>query len=581
MKFEKKKDQAGTKTGGKTGNKTNTKSGSKTKNNAAYAKDKNAFSGDKLEKTVKTERPVKAERSERPARSERPDKPARAVKPGQTNRPARPINPNQVEKPVKSVKAARAEKPAKGRDEDQDSAADQADVMITNRFLEIEIVDIGDEGEGIGRSEGMTVFVEGGLPGDIVTCQIETQKKSYAKAKLKKIIKPSADRVVAPCSVYQSCGGCQIQDFDYNAQLKFKENMVLNALKRVGQFSDIEIKPIIGMKDSFRYRNKGLYPVQGSISQPIIGFYKKNSHNVVDVRDCLLQDEKNAIIIEMIRKYMRDFKVAPYDQKSHEGTLKSVMIRKSEKTGEIMVVLITSGRKLAMTKTLVNLLTNAVPGIVSIVQNVHASHSIKGLGEENKILFGKDTITDEIADLKFEISPQSFYQVNAKQTEVLYKKAMDFAKLTGEETVYELYSGTGTISLFLAQKAKKVYGIENVEEAVLNARKNAELNNLTNVEFILGDAETEFEKLYEQGHRADVVVVDPPRSGCEATVIETILKMAPERIVYVSCKPSTLARDMKLLCENDLYKVAEVQPVDVFGHTAHVEVVATIVKKKE
>ena len=576
MKFDKKKDQAGSKTGSKTssktGGKTSSKTGNKTKNNASYAKDKNAFSGDKLEKTVKTERPVKMERSERPARSERPDKPARAVKPGQTNRPARPINPNQVDKPMKSVKAARAEKPAKGR-EDQDIEADQQDVMMTNRFLEIEIVDIGDEGEGIGRSEGMTVFVEGGLPGDIVTCQIETQKKSYAKAKLKKIIKPSADRVVAPCSVYQSCGGCQIQDFDYKAQLKFKENMVLNALKRVGQFSDIEVKPIIGMKDSFRYRNKGLYPVQGSISQPIIGFYKKNSHNVVDVRDCLLQDEKNAIIIEMIRKYMRDFKVAPYDQKSHEGTLKSVMIRKSEKTGEIMVVLITSGRKLAMTKTLVNLLTNAVPGIVSIVQNVHASHSIKGLGEENKILFGKATITDEIADLKFEISPQSFYQVNAKQTEVIYKKAMDFAKLTGEETVYELYSGTGTISLFLAQKAKKVYGIENVEEAVLNARKNAELNNLTNVEFILGDAETEFEKLYEQGHRADVVVVDPPRSGCEANVIETILKMAPDRIVYVSCKPSTLARDMKLLCENDLYKVVEVQPVDVFGHTAHVEAI--------
>jgi len=562
MKFEKKKDQSDSKTGSKTS--------SKTKKNATYAKDKNAFSGDKLEKTVKTARPVK---TERPARSERPEKAERMVKPGQMNRPSRPVNPNQVDKPMKSVKATRADKPAKGRDEEQFKDADQQDLMITNRFLEIEIVDIGDEGEGIGRSEGMTVFVDGGLPGDIVTCQIETQKKSYAKAKLKKIIKPSADRVVAPCSVYQSCGGCQIQDLDYNAQLKYKENMVLNALKRVGQFSDLEIKPIIGMKDSFRYRNKGLYPVQGSISQPIIGLYKKNSHNVVDVRDCLLQSEQNAIIIEMIRKYMRDFKVAPYDQKSHEGTLKSVMIRKSEKTGEIMVVLVTSGRKLAMTKTLVNLLTKAAPGIVSIIQNVHASHSIKGLGSENKLLFGKETITDEIADLKFEISPQSFYQVNAKQTEVIYKKAMDFAGLTGKETVYELYSGTGTISLFLAQKAKKVYGIENVEEAVLNARKNATLNNLSNVEFILGDAEVEFEKLYEEGHRADVVVVDPPRSGCESTVIETILKMAPERIVYVSCKPSTLARDMKLLCENDQYKVVEVQPVDVFGHTAHVEAI--------
>lgn len=452
------------------------------------------------------------------------------------------------------------------------------EALLDSIVLEIEIVDIGDEGEGIGRSEGMTIFVEGALPGDVVSCQIVEQKKSYAKAKLKKVVKPSPFRVEAPCSVYHSCGGCQIQDLAYETQLKYKENMVLNALKRVGQFADAEVKPIIGMKDSFRYRNKGFYPVQGNIAQPLIGFYKKNSHSVVDVRDCLLQDERNAVIIEVIRKYMRDFKVAPYDSRSHEGTIKSVMIRKSEVSGEIMVVLVTSGRKLAMTKTLVNLLTAAVPNIVSVIQNVHASHSIKGLGEESKLLFGKSTITDHIGDLKFEISAESFYQVNAKQTEVMYKKAMEYANLSGQETVYELYSGTGTISLFLAQKAKKVYGIEIIPAAVENARENAKLNHIDNVEFILGNAEDAFVNLYEEGHRADVIVVDPPRSGCEPAVIETMLKMAPLRIVYVSCKPSTLARDLRLLCEGGAYKVEEVQPVDVFGHTSHVESVVKLVR---
>ena len=447
------------------------------------------------------------------------------------------------------------------------------EALLDSIVLEIEIVDIGDEGEGIGRSEGMTIFVEGALPGDVVSCQIVEQKKSYAKAKLKKVVKPSPFRVEAPCSVYHSCGGCQIQDLAYEAQLKYKENMVLNALKRVGQFADAEVKPIIGMKDSFRYRNKGFYPVQGNIAQPLIGFYKKNSHSVVDVRDCLLQDERNAVIIEVIRKYMRDFKVAPYDSRSHEGTIKSVMIRKSEVSGEIMVVLVTSGRKLAMTKTLVNLLTAAVPNIVSVIQNVHVSHSIKGLGEESKLLFGKMTIMDHIGDLKFEISAESFYQVNAKQTEVMYKKAMEYANLSGQETVYELYSGTGTISLFLAQKAKKVYGIEIIPAAVENARENAKLNHIDNVEFILGNAEDAFVNLYEEGHRADVIVVDPPRSGCEPAVIETMLKMAPSRIVYVSCKPSTLARDLRLLCKGGAYKVEEVQPVDVFGHTSHVEAI--------
>ena len=439
--------------------------------------------------------------------------------------------------------------------------------------IEVEIFDIGDEGEGIGRSNGMTVFVEGAVPGDVVIGQVSLQKKNFAKAKLLRIKRPSKDRVVPPCSVFDLCGGCQIQNLNYKAQLKLKEDLVKNALIRVGQFDAVDVLPIIGMDEPFRYRNKGVYPVQGNPTQPIIGLYKKHSHHVVNVADCLLQDKKHAKIIDVIRKYMVDFKVEPYDVKQHKGDIKYIVIRKSERTGEVMVVIVTAGRKLAMTKTLVGLLCAADSNIVSVLQNIHPTHSMKGLGEESKVLFGKTTITDQIGALQFEISAHSFYQVNAKQTEVLYQTALDYAKLSGTETVYELYSGTGTISLFLAQKAKFVYGIEMVEEAVEDAKQNAARNDISNVSFILGEAESAFESAYEAGHRADVVVVDPPRAGLDPAVINTILKMSPERVVYVSCKPSTLARDLKLLCEDGTYKIEKVQPVDVFGQTSHVEAI--------
>ena len=275
---------------------------------------------------------------------------------------------------------------------------------------------------------------------------------------------------------------------------------------------------------------------------------------------------------------MADFKVAGYDTKSKTGLIKSIMIRKSEVTGEVMVVIVTSGAKLNMSKTLVKLIVEAVPEVVSIIQSIHEGNSIKGLGETEKVLYGKETITDKIGNLDFEISAKSFYQVNAKQTELMYQKAMAYAHLSGQETVYELYSGTGTISLFLAQKAKQVYGIELSEEAVENAVDNAVRNQISNVNFVCGAAEEAFVTLYEQGHRADVVVVDPPRAGCDVKVIDTMLAMSPGRIVYVSCKPSTLARDLKRLCESGVYHVEAVQPYDVFGHTGHVETVVLLSK---
>ena len=445
--------------------------------------------------------------------------------------------------------------------------------------IELFIEDIGDDGEGIGRHEGLTVFVQGALPGDKVQCTILEKKKNFARATVVKIIKPSKDRIEAPCPVYEACGGCQIQDLSYKAQLEIKQSIVENTLKRVGNFSDLSVSPIVGMAHPFRYRNKGVYPVQGTSQHPIIGFYKKHSHAVVDVKDCLLQDERNAGIIEAIRRYMKDFKVEPYNQKRGTGVVKSIMIRKSEASDEFMVVIVTNGRKLAMTKTLTGLLTAAESKIVSIIQNIHTGHSIKGLGDEMKLLYGKATIRDRIGDLWFEISARSFYQVNAGQTEVMYKKALERAGLTGEENVFELYSGTGTISLFLAQKAKHVYGIEVVSDAVEDAKANATLNNIENVSFICGKAEDEVVGLYHEGHKADVVVVDPPRAGLEASIIETIKKLEPARVVYVSCKPSTLARDLKMLCAEGQYEVASIEPIDVFGHTVHVETVVSLIKK--
>jgi len=440
----------------------------------------------------------------------------------------------------------------------------------------INIVDIGDEGEGIGKQEGLTIFVSGALPGDQVSYKIHTQKKSYAKAQLLEVVKPSPDRITPPCEVYDTCGGCQIQALNYDAQLKLKEKIVREALTRIGGFENVEVNPILGMEWPFRYRNKGHYPVQGTSKSPVIGFFKQHSHHAIDVKDCLLQDERFAIINQTIRKYIVDFDVAPFQPKTGKGILKSVMIRKSEKTGEIMVVLVTHGRKLPMSKTLVANLIAKTPDIVSVIQGIDESREIRELGQDFKLLYGKETIVDQIGSLTFEISAQSFYQVNAKQTEALYELALDYANLTGQEQVYELYSGTGTISLFLAKRAKSVHGVEIVPEAVENAIKNAAFNQIDNVTFTVGKAEEIFPELVASGGSADVVVVDPPRAGCAPEVLEAIIKVKPKRIVYVSCKPSTLARDLKRLSEEGKYALKAVQPVDVFGHTAHVETVVSL-----
>lgn len=457
--------------------------------------------------------------------------------------------------------------------------------VAKDQIYDIEIVDLGDGGEGIGRFEGMTVFVDGAIIGDLVKAKIETVKKNYAIGKIVKLVSASPLRVEPPCPHFRKCGGCQIMNMDYErGQLAFKEKVVKDALERIGGFSDVTVEPIIGMAEPFRYRNKGQYPIQfgklddGSLGTKI-GFYQKGSHDVVDLRDCLLQNESHVAVNQAIRAYISKHKVTLYDESSHKGLLRHVMIRHSEVTQDLMVVLVVNGGGLPQESDLVELLKNAVPHLKSLIINENKAKGNRVLGFNNRVLWGTETITDHIGNLKFEISPLSFFQVNPIQTAVLYGKALEFAALEGKENVVDIYCGIGTISLFLAQKAKRVVGVELIEAAIIDAKANAARNGFDNCDFHVGKAEEVIPKLYEAGLTADVVVVDPPRKGCEPEVLETILKMNPDRIVYVSCKPSTMARDVKILCESGQYHIAKVQPVDQFGMTGHVECVVGLERK--
>lgn len=446
--------------------------------------------------------------------------------------------------------------------------------VAKDQVVEIEIVDLGDGGEGIGRFEGMTLFVDGAIIGDRVKVKIHTVKKNYAIGKVVGLIQPSSFRVEPECPHFRKCGGCQIMQMDYEqGQLSYKAKVVKDALERIGGFKDLSIEPIIGMKNPLRYRNKGQYPVQmDRAGQLALGFYEKASHTVVNVSDCLLQSESHALINQLIRDFIIEHNVSLYDEHTHKGILRHVMIRNSQ-SGGLMVVLVINAKSIRRESLLVEKLKSAVEKLESIVINVNESKGNRVLGFENRVIYGTPSISDHIDDLKFEISPLSFFQVNPVQTEILYQKALEYAELTGKENVVDIYCGIGTISLFLAQKAKKVVGVELIDAAIADAKANALRNGFDNTEFHVGKAEEVIPSLYEQGLSADVVVVDPPRKGCEREVLETILKMAPQRIVYVSCKPATMARDLKILCESGAYEVVKVQPVDQFPHTSHVEAI--------
>lgn len=452
-------------------------------------------------------------------------------------------------------------------------------IFSQNKTFNIDITGLTHEGQGVGKIEGFVVFVDGVLPGENVDIKIVKQTKSYAVGRLVNIKNSSADRVKPFCPVYDKCGGCAVQHMSYQAQLDFKKDTVLQNIRRIGGLQNIKVNNTIGMENPFKYRNKVQYPVGSDKGDIRIGFYETRSHNIIDSNLCDIQPDESNNIRDVVRDFCKDAGIAIYDEKTGKGLLRHVMVRKGFKTEEIMVVLVVNGNKLAKSDELVNKLLEYFPDIKSIILNVNTRNTNIILGDKNICIYGQKYITDYIGSFKFEISPLSFFQVNPIQTEVLYEKALEYAGLSGNETVFDLYCGIGTISLFLSQKAKHVVGVEVVADAICDAKRNAEINGVSNVEFLVGEAEKVIPELYAQGVKADVVVVDPPRKGCDQLLLNTLVEMQPQRIVYVSCNPSTLARDLKYLTEHG-FEAKEVQPVDMFPWTGHVEAVAWIERKR-
>ena len=451
-------------------------------------------------------------------------------------------------------------------------------MLLKDTEYEVDIVDLGQGGVGIGKHDGFTVFVDGGLIDDKLKVKITKSKKNYAVGEIVKIIEKSPYRVDRVCSDNLSnCGGCQIQELNYQKQLDIKTNEVKQTINRIGKLDNVLIHPTLGMENPFRYRNKAQFPIKKANGETVIGFYKKKSHDVIPTDKCIIQHDVNDKIIKIIKTYIKAYNVSIYDEKNHTGLLRHIVTKVGFTTKEVMVVLVANGKKLPYLKELAYVLKENVPGFKTLVLNTNREKTNVILGKENKVIYGDGKINDYIGDLVFEISPLSFFQVNPLQTEVLYNKALEYASLKEDDTVFDIYCGIGTISLFLAQKAKKVYGVEIVEDAIKDARINAKLNNLDNTEFFVGKAEEVVPKLYKDGKTANVVVVDPPRKGCEESVLDTIVSMNPDRVVYVSCNPSTLARDLAYLDERG-YKCKEIQPVDMFPHTMHVECVALLTR---
>ena len=473
-----------------------------------------------------------------------------------------------------------------------------------NHIFTVTIEDIGESGEGIGKVDGFPLFVKDALPGDVAEVKITKAKKNYAFARLEKIITPSADRVEPPCPYHRQCGGCQIQALSYGKQLEFKQNKVRNNLLRIGGFDaeliDGVMEPIIGMDEPWRYRNKAQYPVGYSKDGELItGFYAGRTHSIIANTDCLLGVEENQQTLEIVLEYMKTCGVTAYNEVTGKGLVRHVLIRKGFTSGQLMVCLVVNGawkdsKTFPQQETLIEMLA-AVDGMTSVSVNINRENTNVIMGDETYVIWGQDKINDSIrlwdvtgidftptdVVVSYDISARSFYQVNPVQTEKLYSTALAYAGLTGEEVVWDLYCGIGTISLFLAQRAKQVYGVEIIEQAILDARENAKRNGIENAEFFVGKAEEVLPREYEKhGIYADVIVVDPPRKGCDEVCLETILKMQPKKVVYVSCDSATLARDLKILCDGG-YEIKKVRACDQFCHSTHVETVVLLFKKEK
>ncbi len=447
-----------------------------------------------------------------------------------------------------------------------------------NDYIDVVFEDLTHEGSGVAKVEGYPIFVPFGLPGEKARIKVTKINKGYAFGRLMELLEESSDRVEPPCPIYRQCGGCQLQHLSYEGQLKAKEKMVREIMARIGKLPDVPVHPVLGMIEPWNYRNKAQVPVGEMEGGLVAGFYAKRSHEIINMDECLIQVTENDDTIRTVKAICEKYRVRAYDERNHKGLLRHIMVRHGQVTGEIMVVLVTRTPELPHAREIIKEIIDSVPGVKSIIQNVNSLKTNVILGSKTSVLWGAEVIYDYIGDVKFAISPRSFYQVNPTQTKVLYDKTLEYANLTGDETVIDAYCGIGTISLFLAQKAKKVYGVEIVPEAIEDAKKNAELNGITNVEFAVGSAETVIPAWYEEGITADVLVVDPPRKGCDENLLNTIAEMKPKKVVYVSCNPATLARDLMYLEEHG-YKTVEVQPVDMFPQTMHVESVAKLVLK--
>ncbi len=453
--------------------------------------------------------------------------------------------------------------------------------MKKNDLLQIKIEAMGNAGEGIGKIDGYPLFVKDALPGDLAEVRVTKVKKTYAFARLERVLEASPERTEPRCPLHRRCGGCQIQALSYEKQLEYKEQKVREDLIRIGGFADPPVFPVLGMDEPYHYRNKAQFPFGRDREGRIVtGFYAGRTHTIVPGTECAIGVPENKQILELILDFMEKHGIAPYDETTGKGLLRHALIRKGFATGELMVCLVINGRSFPHVEELADRLFE-IPGMTSFSLNVNQKNTNVILGEEVIPVRGQTYITDRIGGVSYQISPLSFYQVNPVQTEKLYRTALEYAGLTGGETVWELYCGIGTISLFLARGAGQVYGVEVVPQAVEDARRNAALNGITNVVFYLGKAEEVLPEKYEKdGIRADVIVVDPPRKGCDSACLETMLRMEPERIVYVSCDPATLARDLKILCADGRYELSKVQPVDMFPHTAGIENVAQLFRRK-
>ncbi|RAU93874.1 23S rRNA (uracil(1939)-C(5))-methyltransferase RlmD [Paenibacillus sp. YN15] len=473
--------------------------------------------------------------------------------------------------------------------------------VSVGQIVDAEIIGIGHDGEGVGRTaDGFTLFVHGALPGERVSVRVEHVKKQFGYAKLLQVTGASADRQEPPCPLYAECGGCQLQHMGYDAQLRQKRQIVVDALERIGKLkvagvggasvesgngqfgeqgsSGIVVHPTIGMEDPWRYRNKAQVPF-GQVEGGLVGgFYAQGSHRIIDMNECLIQHEWNDRAVGLVKSLCGELGIRAYDEETGRGVIRHVVVKVGFRTGDIMVVLVTNGEDFTRRRELVEMIRRELPGVKSICQNINTAKTNVIFGLRTEVLWGEEYIHDYIGDVRFAISARSFYQVNPVQTERLYGKALEYAALSGGETVIDAYCGIGTISLFLAQHAERVYGVEIVPEAIEDARRNAQLNGLEHkAEFAVGAAEVVIPAWAEAGIRADVIVVDPPRKGCDPALLDCIAKMQPRRVVYVSCNPATLARDLRIL-EDAGYRTVEAQSVDMFPWTVHTESVVRLIR---